>query len=43
VWVALRASLRNLLEHVTLEQVASGELPAVVTRLTKNPDAWQAR
>jgi Rrf2 family protein len=43
VWVAVRASLRNLLEHVTLDQVASGSLPAVVTRLTKNPDAWQAR
>ncbi len=43
VWVALRASLRNLLEHVTLEQVASGSLPGVVTRLTKDPDAWQAR
>jgi Rrf2 family protein len=43
VWVAVRASLRNLLEHVTLEQVASGALPSVVTRLTKDPDAWQAR
>jgi Rrf2 family protein len=43
VWVAVRASLRNLLEHVTLEQVASGSLPGVVTRLTKDPDAWQPR
>ena len=43
VWVAVRAALRNLLEHVTLEQVASGSLPGVVTRLTKDPDAWQAR
>jgi len=43
VWVAVRASLRNLLEHVTLEQVAAGELPSVVTKLTKDPDAWQAR
>ena len=43
VWVAVRASLRNLLEHVTLEQVASGALPSVVTKLTKDPDAWQAR
>ncbi len=42
VWIALRASLRNLLEHVSLEQVASGSLPAVVTKLTKDPDAWQA-
>jgi Rrf2 family protein len=43
VWVAVRASLRNLLEHVTLDQVASGSLPAIVTKLTKDPDAWQAR
>jgi Rrf2 family protein len=43
VWVAVRASLRNLLEHVTLEQVSSGALPGVVTKLTKDPDAWQAR
>jgi len=43
VWVAVRAALRNLLEHVTLEQVASGDLPAQLTKLTKDPDAWQAR
>jgi Rrf2 family protein len=43
VWVAVRASLRNLLEHVTIEQVAAGQLPAAVTALTKDPDAWRAR
>jgi Rrf2 family protein len=43
VWVAVRASLRNLLEHVTIEQVAAGQLPASVTSLTKDPDAWRAR
>jgi len=43
VWVALRASLRNVLEHVSLEQVASGALPSQVTKLTKDPDAWQPR
>jgi Rrf2 family protein len=43
VWVAVRAVLRNLLEHVTLEQVASGSLPGIVTKLTKDPDAWQQR
>ncbi|HLK45595.1 MAG TPA: Rrf2 family transcriptional regulator [Acidimicrobiales bacterium] len=43
VWVAVRASLRNLLEHVSLEQVAAGALPGIVTKLTKDPDAWQAR
>ena len=43
VWVAVRAVLRNLLEHVSLEQVAAGTLPAAVTKLTKDPDAWQPR
>ena len=43
VWVAVRAVLRNLLEHVTLEQVAAGSLPTLVTKLTKDPDAWQPR
>jgi Rrf2 family protein len=43
VWVAVRAVLRNLLEHVSLEQVASGNLPSLVTKLTKDPDAWQPR
>jgi Rrf2 family protein len=43
VWVAVRASLRNLLENVSLEQVASGNLPSVLTKLTKDSDAWQPR
>ncbi len=43
VWVAVRASLRQVLEHVTLEDVVKGELPEVVTSLTKNPDAWHTR
>src|SRR5258705_13636247 len=30
VWVALRASLRSVLEHVTLADIASGKLPPVV-------------
>ena len=30
VWIAVRASLRSVLEHVTLADVAHNELPAVV-------------
>jgi Rrf2 family protein len=41
VWVALRASIRSILEHVTLADLASGRLPAAVTRVTANPDAWE--
>ena len=41
VWVAVRSALRGVLEHVTLEQVATGSLPENVVALTKNPDAWK--
>ncbi len=40
VWVAVRASLRGVLEAVTLADVASGELPENVRALTSEPDAW---
>ena len=41
VWVAVRASLRGVLEQVTLADVARGELPAEVAALAADPDAWQ--
>jgi Rrf2 family protein len=41
VWVAVRASLRNVLERVTLADVASGTLPSSVQELASNPDAWE--
>ena len=41
VWVAVRSSLRGVLEHVTLADVAAGEQPACVAELTKDPDAWE--
>jgi Rrf2 family protein len=40
VWVALRASLRDVLEHVTLADIASGRLPPAVKQRTRNKDAW---
>jgi Rrf2 family protein len=42
VWIAVRASLRSVLEKVTLADVASGKLPRVIERLTADPDAWVA-
>jgi Rrf2 family protein len=42
-WVAARASLRSVLEHVTLADLAAGELPHDVTGLTSDPDAWSRR
>ena len=43
VWVAVRASLRNVLERVSLADVVAGRLPRTVARLTEDPDAWAAR
>ena len=43
VWVALRASVRSALEHVTLADVARGELPPLVGELTREDDAWARR
>jgi DNA-binding IscR family transcriptional regulator len=40
VWVAVRASLRAVLESVTLAHVVRGRLPQQVTRFAKDPEAW---
>ena len=43
VWIAVRASLRQVVEQVTLADLVSGELPPIVEHLTGSPDAWVAR
>jgi Rrf2 family protein len=43
VWIAVRASLRAVLEQVTLADVARGELPPSVAALTSAADAWLSR
>jgi Rrf2 family protein len=43
VWVATRASLRAVLEQVTLEDVVKGKLPAPIARLVADPDSWEPR
>jgi Rrf2 family protein len=40
VWVAVRASLRNVLERVTLADLVAGTLPLEVRDLLQAPDAW---
>jgi Rrf2 family protein len=40
VWIALRASEREILELVTIASVASGDLPDRVRQLTADPAAW---
>lgn len=42
VWIAVRANLRAVLEAVTLAHVLSGRFPALVRRLTSDPEAWRA-
>ena len=43
VWIALRANLRKVLEHVTVADIAAGELPEDVLALTREEEAWQTR
>jgi Rrf2 family protein len=43
VWIALRANLRKVLEHVTVADVAAGRLPKDVLALTRAEEAWQTR
>ena len=43
MWVALRANLRKVLEHVTVADVAAGKLPKEVIALTREEEAWQTR
>lgn len=43
VWIALRASMRKVLEDTTLADVVSGELPKAARKLLKDPAAWTRR
>jgi Rrf2 family protein len=43
IWVATRAALREVLEHVTMADVVSGELPDPIRDLLDQPGAWERR
>lgn len=43
VWVAVRASLREVLDETTLDDLVTGELPDRVRQLLASPDAWRSR
>ena len=43
VWIALRASMRTVLEGVTLADIAERRVPEEVLRLAHDPDAWVRR
>jgi Rrf2 family protein len=40
VWIALRASEREILESVSVQDVAAAQLPERVRRLAADPTAW---
>ncbi|MFD1829652.1 RrF2 family transcriptional regulator [Streptomyces desertarenae] len=40
LWIAVRANVRKILDEVTLADVAAGRLPALVTSLAEDPEAW---
>ena len=43
VWIAVRANLRKVVEHVTVADVAGGRLPKAVDKLAEDPEAWTTR
>lgn len=43
VWVAVRASMRQVLEATTVADIVSGSLPDHVQALTERPDSWARR
>jgi Rrf2 family protein len=40
VWVALRASIRDVLEAATLADLVAGRLPKEIVAITTPPEAW---
>jgi Rrf2 family protein len=43
VWIAVRKSLRSVVEHVTVADVACGRLPKAIEKLSEDPEAWVTR
>lgn len=41
LWIAVRASLRSVLDTVTVADLAGGELPARVRKIAAAPTAWE--
>jgi Rrf2 family protein len=43
MWIAVRASLRRVLDETTVHQLLTGRLPAHVRRMAETGDAWLPR
>ena len=43
VWVAVRHNLRAVLESITLDELASGDLPWQIDAMLNDPQTWHKR
>ena len=43
VWIALRKNVRDVIENVSLADLAGGTLPPAIQALTEDPEAWTRR
>ena len=43
LWVAVRASLRKVLDETSLQQLLTGKLPPHVRKMVDDPEAWARR
>jgi Rrf2 family protein len=43
VWLALRANIRKVVDHVTVADIAAGKLPKQIVALSKQEEAWVTR
>lgn len=43
LWIALRTSIRDVLEVVTIADLAAAELPPRIVKLTEDPEDWIGR
>jgi Rrf2 family protein len=41
LWIALRSSVRDVLEGVSLAELANGKLPARIRRVADDPARWE--
>lgn len=40
MWIAVRAALRSVLEHVSVADLAAGKLPPKISKMAADPDSW---
>jgi Rrf2 family protein len=43
VWIAVRKNIRDVVENVTVADIAAGKLPRNVADLANDPEAWTTR